>query len=220
MPAIPRWRRRQQAQEFALKLVGFAFCEPESLLEFCNVVGCETRFVANERQRRLLALGKSLCCDEHRHSQPDQPRPGRTVHQLVPREDKCDRCGKPFVAVPRKLVLTEMRHWRLLCGRCDAVWQREAISICPCCGLSADCAAFRDCSISGCIRQSVEIWRRTLPKLLAAPLDPALWRQIIEASAASEDPEHYRRVSVATRVGCGRRGKTQKWLNGERVFWR
>jgi hypothetical protein len=219
MPGIGR-RRRQQAEQFARKLAGWSFCEPESLLEFCNVIGCEARFVANERQRRLLALGKRLCCDFHRHSIPDQPRPGRTIHQFTPRLDNCDGCGKPFVARPRALVLSEMRHARLLCDSCCAAWQHATIAVCPCCGLKADCAAFRACSIGGCVGQAVEIRQRSIPALVANPIPLMLWQIIVARSAGRAKPGRFRTLAVTMCAVLQRRGKSQRWLRDGQVSWR
>jgi hypothetical protein len=220
MPGISR-RRQLQRQLFARKLAtGFAPCEPESLLEYCNVPGCETRFVPNERQRRFLALGKRLSCELHIHSNERIPRPERTRHRLTPREVACDACGGRFVALPRQLVLAKTRNWRLLCWRCCAGAQTELLVVCPVCVMIANSQTLQRCPINTrCLGLSVQLCRRSLPTLVANPLDETVWRTIVERSAQSPSPERFRQLAVAIRLGRNRRGKA-RWGTHGRVCWR
>jgi hypothetical protein len=220
MPGNSR-RRQQQAQQFAAKLAAsFPFTEPEDLLQFCAVANCPARFAPSRKQLLSLALGKGLCCNEHRHSAAGQQRPWRSRHRLAPLLVRCDSCGGKFIAHPRALVLKETRGWRLLCDSCNLASQNEHVLICPPCCRITDHETLLGCTVEHCLGVGVSLLRRTLPRLVASPLDEALWREIVERSAAHENPGLHRQLAVATRVGWKRRGQTQRWGADGRVHWR
>lgn len=108
----------------------------------------------------------------------------------------------------------------LLCPACTAASQFERLLVCPVCALIGNRQILRGCLISGCVGQPVEMRRCTLPKLIAAPVPAALWQEIVDRAAASKNPGRYRRLAIAMRVVLGRRGKSERWTAGGRVFWR
>jgi hypothetical protein len=196
-----------------------AAIDPESLISYCPVRDCESRFVPSEKQ--LHFPGKAPHCPVHRTAYRGQHRPWRKVYQLVPREAVCDGCGKPYIAKPQALVQQKLLHARLLCGTCCQDYQHQTFLICPCCAIIvSDNQSLIGCLVGGCPAQSVEVRRKTIPALFACPFPTRLWQQIIERSLASGNPERYRREAVAKRAVLGRRGKSQGWTNGERVMWR